>query len=61
MDAQRRFLRARFRELDPKHLNSLQGQLLQQRIIRQSIDLARAANYDILTEVHRTIGYVFSN
>jgi putative hydroxymethylpyrimidine transport system substrate-binding protein len=63
MGAQRRFLRphgARFGELDPKHLNNLQGQLLQQRIMRQSIDLARAANYDILTEVHRTKSDMFS-
>lgn len=57
MDAQRHFLRpsgTRLGELDPLKLRMLQGELLQQRIIRQPLDLARAINYDILTEVYRT-------
>jgi ABC-type nitrate/sulfonate/bicarbonate transport system substrate-binding protein len=57
MDTQRRFLRpsgARFGELDPQRLKDLQDQLLQQRIIQQSIDLTRAVNYDILADVYRT-------
>jgi len=63
MDDQRRFLRpsgARYGELDPRSLRLLQAQLLQQRIIRQLIDLSRAVNYDILTEAYRTKSEVFS-
>ena len=63
MNAQRRLLRpygARYDELNAKHLNNLQGQLLQQRIIRQPIDLVRAIDYDILTEVYRTKSDIFS-
>lgn len=63
MNVQWRFLRpygARFGELDAKHLNNLQGQLLQQHIIPQSIDLARAVDYDILAEVYRTKSDIFS-
>jgi len=63
MDSQRRFLRPygiRFGELDPRQLKLLQGQLLQQRIIREPIDLSRAVNYDILTEVYRTKSDIFS-
>jgi putative hydroxymethylpyrimidine transport system substrate-binding protein len=57
MDAQRRLLRpsgARLGELDPQWLGFLQAQLLQQRIIQQPVDLARAVNANILTEVYRT-------
>jgi hypothetical protein len=63
MDEQRRFLRpygARFGELDPQRLKNLQDQLLQQRMIRQPIDLTRAVNYDILAEVYRAKSDVFS-
>jgi hypothetical protein len=63
MDAQRRFLRpygARFGELDPQRLKNVQDQLLQQRTIQQPIDLTRAVNYDILTEVYRANSDVFS-
>jgi ABC-type nitrate/sulfonate/bicarbonate transport system substrate-binding protein len=63
MDAQRHFLRpsgARFGELDPGRLKILQEQLLQQRIIQQPIDLTRAVNYDILTEVYRAKSDIFS-
>jgi putative hydroxymethylpyrimidine transport system substrate-binding protein len=57
MDAQRRFLRpsgARLGELDPQRLRNLLDLLLQQRIVREPIDLTRAANYEILTEAYRT-------
>jgi hypothetical protein len=61
MDAQRRFLRPyEPGELDRKYLNNLQEQLLQQRIIRQPIDLERAVDYYILTEVYRTRSDIFS-
>jgi ABC-type nitrate/sulfonate/bicarbonate transport system substrate-binding protein len=63
MDAQRRFLRpfgARFGELDLLRVQNLQDQLLQQRVIQQPIDLTRAVNYDILSEVYRTKSDVFS-
>jgi hypothetical protein len=56
LDAQRRLLRpsgARLGDLDPQWLDFLQAQLLQQRIIQQPVDLARAVNAKILTEVYR--------
>jgi ABC-type nitrate/sulfonate/bicarbonate transport system substrate-binding protein len=56
MDAQRRLLRpsgARFGELDPLKFRILQGELMRQRIIEQPLDLARAVNYDMLTDVYR--------
>jgi len=62
MNSQRRFLRpngARFGELDPLKFRMLQGALMQQRIIQQPLDLSRAVNYDILTEVYRTRSDVF--
>lgn len=63
MDAQRRFLRpsgARFGELDTQRLKDLQAQLLQQRIIRQPVDLARTINLTILLEVYRVRSDIFS-
>ena len=63
MDAQRRLLRpsaARLGELDPQWLKVWQEQLLQQRIIREPADLARAVNTDILTQVYRTKSDIFS-
>jgi putative hydroxymethylpyrimidine transport system substrate-binding protein len=63
MDAQRRLLRpygARFGELDPRQFRVTQAQLLQQRIIREPIDLSRAVNYDVLTDVYRANSDVFS-
>ena len=56
MDVQRRCLRpfgTRFGELDLRRLRILQSQLLQRRIIKQPVDLTRAATYDILTETYR--------
>ena len=63
MDVQRRFLRpfgTRFGELDLRRLRILQAQLLQQRIIQQPVDLTRAVNYDILTEIYRTEANTFT-
>jgi NitT/TauT family transport system substrate-binding protein len=57
MDAQRRLLRpygARLGELDPQWFDFLQAQLLQQRIIQQPVDLARAVNRAVLADVYRT-------
>ena len=56
MDMQRRYLRpfgTRFGELDLRRLRILQAQLLQRRIIQQPVDLSRAVNFDILTEIYR--------
>ena len=56
MDVQRRYLRplgTRFGELDLRRLRILQAQLLQRCIVLQPIGLARAVNYDILTETYR--------
>lgn len=56
MDAQRRLLRpsgTRFGEIDLQRLKNLQELLLQQRLMRQPIDLSRAVNYDVLKSVYR--------
>jgi hypothetical protein len=63
LDAQRRYLRpfgTRFSELDIRRSRVLQSQLLQQRIIQEPIDFARAINYDILGEVHRMESKTFT-
>jgi hypothetical protein len=44
----------KFGELDVTCLKTVQEQKLQQRFIREPVDLNRAVNYDILTEVDRT-------
>jgi hypothetical protein len=57
MDAQRHVLRpsgTRFGELDPIKFRMLQGELMRQRAIQQPLDLARAVNFDILTEAYRS-------
>ena len=54
MDEQRRYLRpfgTKFGELEFTRMKTLQGEMLQQRIIQERRE---AVNYDILTEVHRT-------
>jgi putative hydroxymethylpyrimidine transport system substrate-binding protein len=64
MDAQRRLLRpygARLGELDPQWFDFLQAQLLQQRIIQQPVDIARALNSNVLADVYRSKPVDFSN
>jgi ABC-type nitrate/sulfonate/bicarbonate transport system substrate-binding protein len=63
MDAQRRFLRpsgARLGEIDRQRLRNLEEQLLQQRIIKEPVDLTRAVDTDILTEAYRIKSDIFS-
>ncbi|MDH2356824.1 ABC transporter substrate-binding protein [Bradyrhizobium sp. SSUT112] len=57
MDAQRRLLRpsgTRLGEIDSQRLKNLHELLLQQRLMRQPIDLSRAVNYDVLRGVYRS-------
>ncbi|WP_283841889.1 ABC transporter substrate-binding protein [Bradyrhizobium jicamae] len=56
LEEQRRFLRpfgTRFGELDPRPIRLLQEQLLQRRIIENTVDLTRAVNYDVVREAYR--------
>ncbi|WP_354130000.1 ABC transporter substrate-binding protein [Bradyrhizobium sp. RT3b] len=57
MDAQRVYLRpygTRFGELDERRIRTLQTQLLQRRILQESVDLTRAVNYDVLKAAYRS-------
>ena len=57
MDAQRGFLRpygTRFGELDERRIHVLHAQLLQRRLLQETVDLTRAVNYDILKEAYRS-------
>jgi ABC-type nitrate/sulfonate/bicarbonate transport system substrate-binding protein len=56
LDQQRAFLRpfgARFGEFDNTHWVSLQDVLVQQKLIKEPIDLSRAVTYDFLSDVYR--------
>jgi ABC-type nitrate/sulfonate/bicarbonate transport system substrate-binding protein len=61
LQQQREFLRpigARFGEFEDAHWRSLQDILLQQRIIKEPIDLSRAVTYDFLRDVYRRAGSI---
>jgi len=59
LQQQREFLRpngARFGEFEEEHWQSLQDILLQQRVIKEPIDLSRAVAHDFLRDVYRRSG-----
>jgi ABC-type nitrate/sulfonate/bicarbonate transport system substrate-binding protein len=59
LQQQREFLRpfgARFGEFDDTHWRSLQDILVQQKIIKQPIELSRAVTFDFLRDVYRRSG-----
>jgi ABC-type nitrate/sulfonate/bicarbonate transport system substrate-binding protein len=56
LDQQREFLRpfgARFGEFEDTHWRSLQDILLQQRVIKERVDLSKAVTFDFLHDVYR--------
>jgi ABC-type nitrate/sulfonate/bicarbonate transport system substrate-binding protein len=56
---QREFLRplgARFGEFDDTHWRSLQDILVQQKLLKEPMDLSRAVTYDFLRDAYRTTG-----
>jgi ABC-type nitrate/sulfonate/bicarbonate transport system substrate-binding protein len=56
---QREFLRplgARFGEFDDTRWRSLQNILLQQKLLKQPLDLSRAVTYEFLRDAYRTTG-----
>jgi ABC-type nitrate/sulfonate/bicarbonate transport system substrate-binding protein len=57
LEQQRGFLRpfgVRFGEFDDTHWKSLQDVLVQQRLIKEPIDLSSAVTYDFLSDVYRS-------
>jgi ABC-type nitrate/sulfonate/bicarbonate transport system substrate-binding protein len=56
---QREFLRplgARFGEFDDTHWRSLQDILVQQKLLKEPMDLSRAVTYDFLRDAYRRLG-----
>ena len=63
MDGQQRFQQqfgTRLGKLDLGRLRILQALLLQRRMIQQPVDLMRAVNCDILTEIYHTESSTFT-
>jgi len=61
LEQQRGFLRplgARFGEFDDIHWRSLQAILLQQRLLKEPLELSSAVTYDFLNDVYRRSGWL---
>ncbi len=61
LEQQRAFMRplgARFGEFDDTHWRSLQAILIQQRLLKEPLELSTAVTYDFLRDVYRRSGWL---